>query len=85
MLPRPTAGFGGVDAMQVAQVVLESLYKAMLNMRLRRKFVYSNDKACIHSTVFRSLGEYPNRFDTHARFVGCGMLEFDAISRILGQ
>ncbi|CAM9353777.1 unnamed protein product [Ectocarpus sp. 4 AP-2014] len=31
---------------QVAQVVLESLYKAMLNMRLRRKFVYSNDKAC---------------------------------------
>lgn len=30
---------------QVAQVVLDSLYKAMFNMRLRRKFVYSNDKA----------------------------------------
>lgn len=29
---------------QVAQVVLDSLYKAMLNMRLRRKFVYCNDK-----------------------------------------
>ena len=28
----------------VAQVVLDSLYKAMLNMRLRRKFVYTNDK-----------------------------------------
>lgn len=34
----------GPFALQVAQVVLDSLYKAMLNMRLRRKFVYSNDK-----------------------------------------
>ncbi|CAN0125100.1 unnamed protein product [Ectocarpus sp. 6 AP-2014] len=39
---------------QVAQVVLESLYKAMLNMRLRRKFVYSNDKALfIHDAAAR--------------------------------
>ncbi|CAM9806513.1 unnamed protein product [Scytosiphon promiscuus] len=39
---------------QVAQVVLDSLYKAMLNMRLRRNFVYSNDKELfIHDAAAR--------------------------------
>ncbi|CAM9690149.1 unnamed protein product [Pylaiella littoralis] len=39
---------------QVAQVVLDTLYKAMLNMRLRRKFVYCNDKELfIHDAAAR--------------------------------
>ncbi|CAM9391906.1 unnamed protein product [Sphacelaria rigidula] len=39
---------------QVSQVVMDSLYKAMLNMRLRRKFVYSNDKELfIHDAAAR--------------------------------
>eukprot|EP00752_Nemacystus_decipiens_P005102 g4630.t1 len=39
---------------QVAQVVLDSLYKAMLNMRLRRKFVFTNDKELfIHDAAAR--------------------------------
>ncbi|CAN0128135.1 unnamed protein product [Ascophyllum nodosum] len=39
---------------QVNQLVTDSLYKAMLNMRLRRKFVYSNDKELfIHDAASR--------------------------------
>ncbi|CAM9459227.1 unnamed protein product [Ectocarpus fasciculatus] len=45
---------------QVAQVVLESLYKAMLNMRLRRKFVYSNDKACMHLFIHDAAARLSN-------------------------
>ena len=36
-------------------MVLDSLYKAMLNMRLRRKFVYSNDK--VNSDYKQGVGE----------------------------
>lgn len=39
-------------------MVMDSLYKAMLNMRLRRKFVYSNDKVKQHVYIY---------IHTHAR------------------
>ena len=36
--------------------MLDSLYKAMLNMRLRRKFVYTNDKVISCMRIYQATG-----------------------------